>query len=168
MFLLQRFHTMKKWVWVIASAVFPIMFISMICWLVHIIQELCQPLTETYQKSLWEIKCGQWVMLTTSLPSVSQLFRKCGSLNNSQPCRPLWPITQTTLLTMLNGFRYLYFFQQSPSSSIHSQITVNFIVKKILCLLHPDFRLSQLSVCGLGFPCVSLVHKLCLYQISRH
>jgi hypothetical protein len=49
-----------------------------------------QPLTEiNTKKCFWGIKCGRRISLTTSLRSVSQLYRKCGILDISQPYRPV-------------------------------------------------------------------------------
>jgi hypothetical protein len=51
-----------------------------------------------YQESSWGVKRGQCVRLTNSPSSVSQLSRKCGTLNVSQPYGLSWPVTGIALL----------------------------------------------------------------------
>jgi hypothetical protein len=54
-----------------------------------------------YQEYSWGVKGSQHVRLTTPLPSVSWLSRKCGNPDISQPYGPSQPVT---------GIHYLFFF----------------------------------------------------------
>jgi hypothetical protein len=60
-----------------------------------------------YQESSWGVKGGRRVRLTDLALSVSQLFRKSGSLDLSQPYGHPWPVTGITLLF----FTFIYWPQ---------------------------------------------------------
>jgi hypothetical protein len=56
------------------------------------------------------VKDGRCTRLSTSLPSVSRLSRKCDIFDVSQPHWPARPVTGTALLTLLfMEFYYMHY-----------------------------------------------------------
>jgi hypothetical protein len=57
-----------------------------------------QPVTEMNTRNLPGLERGRRVGLTTTLPSMTRLFRQCGIIDISQPYRPPLPVTGIALL----------------------------------------------------------------------
>jgi hypothetical protein len=85
------------------------------------------PKRNEYQESSWGIKSGRRVRLTTSLPYMSRLSIKCGSLDLSQFCGAPRPVT---------GILYLFL----PFNHVYSSAEC---ARSLLCVPHFCVSLSD-------------------------
>jgi hypothetical protein len=84
--------------------------------------------TGNIKKSFWGVKCGRYVGLTASPPSMSQMSSQCGILNVSRPPRPLTGIAFISFIYILctaalEAYSFVWNDQSTTASYVNEIIS---------------------------------------------